>query len=58
MRGVTGAGPARLAQFREIDDVLPWIELATVAVILVIVALYFRSVGAPLVTLATAAWPT
>ena len=32
---------------------LPWIEVATIAVILVIVALYFRSLGAPLVTLAT-----
>jgi RND superfamily putative drug exporter len=54
-RGITGAGPARLQQFETIDDVLPWIELATVLVILFIVALYFRSPGAPLVTLATAA---
>jgi RND superfamily putative drug exporter len=53
-RAVTGAGPARLAQFREIDRVLPWIEIATVGVIFVIVAVYFRSLGAPLVTLATA----
>jgi RND superfamily putative drug exporter len=53
-RAITGAGPARLAQFREIDRVLPWIEIATVLVILVIVAVYFRSLGAPLVTLATA----
>ena len=53
-RAITGAGPARLAQFREIDNVLPWVEIATVAVILLIVALYFRSFGAPLVTLATA----
>ena len=54
-RGITGAGPARLQQFQAIDDVLPWIELATVLVILLIVAVYFRSIGAPLVTLATAA---
>jgi RND superfamily putative drug exporter len=54
LRAVTGAGPARLAQFREIDRVLPWIELATVGVIFVIVAVYFQSLGAPLVTLATA----
>ena len=54
-RGVTGAGPARLAQYDEIDRVLPWVEAATVAVILVIAALYFRSVGAPLVTLFTVA---
>ena len=53
--GVTGAGPARLAQYDEIDHVLPWVEAATVAVILVIAALYFRSVGAPLVTLFTVA---
>ncbi len=53
-RGVTGSGPARLAQFEEIDNVLPWIEVATIAVILLIVALYFRSLGAPLVTLACA----
>lgn len=53
-RAITGAGPARLAQFREIDRVLPWIELATVGVIFVIVAVYFRSLGAPIVTLATA----
>jgi RND superfamily putative drug exporter len=53
-RGVTGSGPARLAQFREIDDALPWMEAATILVILVIVAAYFRSVGAPIVTLATA----
>ena len=53
-RGVTGSGPARLAQFEAIDDVLPWIEVATIAVILIVVALYFRSLGAPLVTLACA----
>jgi RND superfamily putative drug exporter len=53
--GATGAGPARLAQFAEIEDVLPLIEAATVAVIMLVVAVYFRSVGAPLVTLLTAA---
>lgn len=55
LRGVTGAGPARLAQFDAIDEVLPWITLATVLLIGIIVALAFRSVLAPLVTLATAA---
>jgi putative drug exporter of the RND superfamily len=54
-RGVTGAGPARLEQFQAIDDVLPWVEAATVLVILVICALFFRSLGAALVTLGTAA---
>ncbi len=53
--GATGAGPARLAQFAEIEDVLPLITAATVAVILLVVAVYFRSIGAPLVTLLTAA---
>lgn len=53
--GVTGAAPARLAQFTEIERVLPTIEVATIAVILLVVALYFRSLGAPLVTLTTAA---
>jgi RND superfamily putative drug exporter len=53
--GITGAGPARLAQFDEIEDVLPVIEIATVAVILLVVAIYFRSLGAPIVTLVTAA---
>ena len=53
-RGISGAGPARLAQWDEIDKALPWMEAATILTILVIVALYFRSVGAPLVTLATA----
>jgi putative drug exporter of the RND superfamily len=53
--GVTGPGPARLAQYAEIEDVLPWVEAATVAVILLVVAVYFRSPGAPLVTLFTAA---
>jgi RND superfamily putative drug exporter len=35
--------------------VLPLIEAATVAVILLVVAIYFRSLGAPLVTILTAA---
>ncbi|MFL5844229.1 MAG: MMPL family transporter [Solirubrobacteraceae bacterium] len=53
--GVTGAGPARLAQFDVIQDALPIVEIATLAVILLMVFLYFRSVLAPLVTLGTAA---
>ncbi len=31
--GVTGAGPARLAQFAEIEDARPWVEAATVLAI-------------------------
>ncbi len=52
--GVTGAAPARLAQFEHIEDLLPWITAATIAVIALMTALYFRTLGAPLVTLATA----
>ncbi|MEA2247744.1 MAG: putative drug exporter of the superfamily [Solirubrobacteraceae bacterium] len=53
--GVTGAAPARLAQFTEIERALPIIEAASVALIAVIVGLAFRSIGAPLLTLFTAA---
>jgi RND superfamily putative drug exporter len=52
--GVTGAAPARQAQFREIEQALPLIEAASVVLIAVIVALAFRSIGAPLVALAAA----
>jgi RND superfamily putative drug exporter len=53
--GVTGAAPARLAQFEEIEDALPIIEAASVVLIALIVGLAFRSIGAPLVALFTAA---
>jgi RND superfamily putative drug exporter len=53
--GVTGPGPARLAQFEEIEDALPWVELGTVLAIALVVGLTFRSVGAPLLTLAASA---
>jgi putative drug exporter of the RND superfamily len=53
--GVTGAAPARLAQFEEIEDSLPLIEIASVLLIALIVGLHFRSVVAPLVTLLAAA---
>lgn len=52
--GVTGAVPARTEQFAAIKDALPIIELATVGLIALILALSFRSVGPPLITLATA----
>jgi putative drug exporter of the RND superfamily len=52
--GVTGAAPAREAQFHEIEQALPLIEAASVVLIALIVALAFRSVGAPLVALAAA----
>jgi RND superfamily putative drug exporter len=53
--GITGAAPAREAQFRKIQDALPLIEAASVALIALIMALAFRSLGAPLVALAAAA---
>jgi putative drug exporter of the RND superfamily len=52
--GVTGAAPARLAQFDQIERSLPIIEAASIVLIFVVVALAFRSLGAPLVALATA----
>src|SRR4051812_43537571 len=51
---VTGAAPARLAQYAEIQDALPLVEAASVALILLVVGLAFRSIGAPLVALFTA----
>ena len=52
--GVTGAAPARLAQFEEIQGAIGYVEAGSIALILIIVGLAFRSVGAPLVTLAAA----
>lgn len=49
--GVTGPAPAQDAQGVIIQRYLPWIELATVLAIALIVGLYFRSAGAPLATL-------
>jgi putative drug exporter of the RND superfamily len=49
--GVTGPAPAQDAQGAIIQRYLPWIELATVLAIALIVGLYFRSVGAPIATL-------
>jgi RND superfamily putative drug exporter len=52
--GVTGSIPARVAQSDIILSKLPLAEVATVLVIALIVALSFRSLVAPIVTLATA----
>src|SRR6202012_6140445 len=52
--GTTGASPARLAQFNAIEDSLPIVEAASVALVLIIVGIAFRSLGAPLVTLSAA----
>jgi putative drug exporter of the RND superfamily len=51
--GITGAIPARGEQAELIEDRLPLIELVTVAIITFIVALYLRSLLAPLITLLT-----
>jgi putative drug exporter of the RND superfamily len=53
--GVTGSVPARLAEWEEIDSNLAWVTLATVLVVFGILALNFRALGAPLVTLLAAA---
>ncbi len=53
--GPTGAAPARLAQYNEIESALPLVTVASVVLILLIVGLAFRSIGAPLVTLFAAA---
>ena len=52
--GVTGASPARLAQFEAIEGALPVVTGASVLLVALIVGLHFRSVGAPLLTLAAA----
>ena len=52
--GVTGASPARLAQFEAIEGALPIVTAASVLVVALIVGLHFRSIGAPLLTLAAA----
>ncbi|MGE5689980.1 MAG: MMPL family transporter [Pseudomonadota bacterium] len=52
--GVTGAVPARLEEWRQIATALPWVTAATIAVIALILGVYFRSPVAPLVTLLAA----
>ena len=49
--GVTGPAPAQDAQGNLILRYLPWVELATLAAIALIVGWHFRSFGAPLATL-------
>lgn len=52
--GVTGVIPGRVAQLVILRNHLEKVELATVLLILLVVALNFRAAGAPLVTMATA----
>jgi RND superfamily putative drug exporter len=51
--GVTGSVPARNAQYHLIHDHLHLVELATVLAVALILAVTFRSVVAPLLTLVT-----
>jgi putative drug exporter of the RND superfamily len=52
---VTGAVPASRAETNIANHDLLWVTLATIALVLTILALYFRSVGIPLLGLATVA---
>lgn len=52
--GVTGAQPAVYLQGVIISQHLPWVEIATVLAIAVIVGFFFLAAGAPLATLACA----
>jgi RND superfamily putative drug exporter len=50
----TGPLLARAAEFSQIQHSLPWVTLATVGLIVLILVLSFRAVGPPLLVLATA----
>lgn len=52
--GVTGAGPARLTEVTKINDALPLIEGATVALIALVLGVMFRAPGPPLAALVSA----
>ncbi len=49
--GVTGAVSARAEQVETINDALPLVEAATVAVVALAIGLHFRAAGAPLLNL-------
>ncbi len=50
---VTGTVPANVQQTELGEDWLPWLELATVLVVVGVLTLYFRALGVPLLGLAT-----
>jgi putative drug exporter of the RND superfamily len=52
---ITGAVPASRTETNIANDDLLWVELATVALVVAILALYFRSPGIPLLGLGTVA---
>lgn len=55
LKGVTGLAPAQYEQGQIISHYLPWVEVATLVAIALIVGWHFRAVGAPLATLLSAA---
>ena len=52
--GITGAVPARIEEWRQIERGLPWVTAATIALIALVLAAHFRSPVAPLVSLLSA----
>jgi putative drug exporter of the RND superfamily len=50
--GVTGALPAQHEQSRVINNLLPWVELASLLLVIVAVGLHFRALGTSLTALA------
>lgn len=52
--GITGAVPARIEEWRQIERGLPWVTFATVALIALVLGIHFRSPIAPVVTLLAA----
>ena len=52
--GITGAVPARIEEWRQIERGLPWVTAATIGLIALILAVHFRSPIAPLVALLAA----
>ena len=52
--GVTGAAPARVEEWRTIEAGLPWVTLATILLIALVLGVHFRSPVAPVVTLLAA----
>ena len=52
---LTGAVPASRAETSLANDSLLWVELATIVLVVAILAFYFRSVGIPLLGLGTVA---
>jgi RND superfamily putative drug exporter len=49
---LTGASPAAAAESNLVEEHLPWVEIATVALVVGILLLYYRSLGIPLLCLA------